>query len=451
MFTAIVPGANHDKYVLKDKVFLTTYCFSFQLIDSHELVFFQYYFGELQYRDYIDGRLYIEYKSDKTFFLYDGTNKEQLTKAESDAFLLESMAMYEAGYKIYLHLGEDLFSPDRYVFECLETGKVKELTTDARLLLLLDGYSYWYDWKNKTLLKLDASFNQVEKKEFVAEYFRFKCLGKYVCLYYSNEEDLIEIFDLEQFVTVARDQSDSERVATIFPIVKTNEALFFGCGNRLYGWDGQELTTFFPDKEVAEILDKGDFVYISFRDDPAIYAYSPDLKKCVHKQSQVVDGYYMDQIQSRANANFALLRPNNLDVIGGLSYFVTWTDEEFMSDEPWQANVEEAIFTEEHIPVGENFSVCIRVQVIDNYATVARQSLAALDEALYRHAASFNDKICSDNFTGVVELCFENSRSLTKEQRAQLVEANEKYLDEHLFYVGKATGEDCTLTVTFID
>ena len=123
-----------------------------------------------------------------------------------------------------------------------------------------------------------------------------------------------------------------------------------------------------------------------------------------------------------------------------------WSDQEYFSDDLWVVTLEQTIFEERKPLDGDNFGVSIPVNAEHDYIKIVRQGMAAVDDAISRHAVSIlpssKDRPYSQGFNGQIEVVFEKAKNLDANQRKQLTQGMEKIqTDYEIAFKGFANGK----------
>ncbi|MFT6908395.1 MAG: hypothetical protein ACJAS1_005094 [Oleiphilaceae bacterium] len=453
MLATIFPATVLGIYPLQNSVLVSHNNYSFEL-KNDQLSLFQNHSKKVQYWDYADNTLCMQNVVTKEYFLINNKGTNPLKSLEAERILKRNIEEF-GGYRVSVEL-RGLFEPKVYRFEHIQTGKQSELTIEGTLITIIDNSFYFNILMDNKIVKLNANFELLETKIFDKNSKGKDYIDGLIFTYIPKESPRIEVFDLVSFETLQiLPLPPCKGSRMIADLTKTKDLILFSCGDTSYGWDGKELQTFFEGKEVSCIEEKGDFVYISFINDPALYAYSPDLKTLLHKERALVNGYYLYSMASQGDKNFAHFWKCFYHKKGGLEYFVSWRDDEFFSEMPCIADLESPIFKEVQLPVDDNFSLQLKIIVGEDYGTVARQTLAALGEALeehsfYQHRFDAGQPVHhSERFTGAIELLFENSKQLDAEQKSQLQFAGKNVLASYGNHIGAATGELCSISFVF--
>ena len=199
---------------------------------------------------------------------------------------------------------------------------------------------------------------------------------------------------------------------------------------------------------MCAICGKEDYVYVAFENDNCLYAYLPDLSECIRSKSLPFTGFKFKSIKSYQDSNFATFY-STYGELGGMTYFAGWSDEEFFSDDPWVADIEQPLYKETHIQDGENFSILLELPVVENYGTVARHALAGVTDAIYKHAV-YREKPYSENFNGKIELRLQNSDNLSQQQKDELEKSCLNRAERgYSLYLSPVTESSCVLSINF--
>lgn len=455
MFATVFPSMSRGIYPLKSCVLVSQASYTFLVNRNGQLSLFQSHKGDVSFANFKSNTICMQELGTKAYYQIDKNNMKNLTKSEAEGYLQKNVKEFD-NWRVTTQYADFILDPSTYHFKNTRTGKINSLTSEGHLLTIVNDFIYFNMFKENHIVKYNVDLEQVDCKVFDKHSKRKDYINGLTFTYIPKENPRIEVFDLASFETLqVLPLPTCKGSRMIWNLVKTDELIVFTCGDTTYGWDGSQLNLFFVGKKVSSIVDKGKFVYICFKNDPTLYAYSTDLTTLMHKQDSLVEGYYLQDMTSQEDQNFAHFWQCDCPKVKGLEYFVSWNDEEFFSKTLTIAQLEAPIFEELQVPEGDNFSLQINVQVGDDYGTVARQSLAALGEALDVHSyyADRTDEEYgkySEHFTGAIEMRFINSKQLNKEQQEQLLFACKNIRRAYVNNKGAATGDHCTVAYQFV-
>ena len=252
----------------------------------------------------------------------------------------------------------------------------------------------------------------------------------------------LKIFDFKKFDIVPQKK---EINGSIIKVYKYSEVYHVFAGEKLFLWDGVSLSKHQFAQDITCYLAKENFIYIGFKKSAEIHAYEPVTLRLIAKKKVTVDGYFPAVFTQSGVRNILTSRSVSQTFMNQLEYVVSWDDQEFFYNEPWEILTELPIFEETKLPDGRNFYISIQIDAGDDYIKVIRHSTAIVVDAISRHAVwivSSNDRPYSEDFNGQVEVVFEKASNLDANQRKQLAQGMEKIqADYEIAYKGYANGK----------
>jgi hypothetical protein len=314
-----------------------------------------------------------------------------------------------------------------------------------------DGNIYFLSLKSHDqLICTDINFNELKDYKYVGiDVGTGKCLDQYLFHELKTKPCALEVFDLDKFKPVARYEGIEKRgILQVFYQSEVYHIFYAGC---LFLWDGTQLAKHPFEQRIANYLVKEEFIYIGFDNDANLYAYKPVSLELIHQQKICLKNFQVLSFSTSGVHNTCSLRP--FDTTFGQYYFICWSDDEFFGD-PWEIVEESPIYNEVQVEEGNLFFLRINIDASHDYLTIARQSLAIIDDAIVRHSASTipsdAGKPYSEAFNGVVEACYNNSRHLANEYREQLTETCKKIEEFYWVARGYAKGDPQPIRVNVL-
>lgn len=276
----------------------------------------------------------------------------------------------------------------------------------------------------KQIQCLDENYNTIKNFTFDGQGFSY-INNKDRYIFYTimdGEDHVLEVFDLKEFRPMCRSKN---KIEPWFSCVYKIENLYqIFIGKYLYLWDGSSLSFHDFGAPIKAHLVKNDILVIGFENDSCLYVFNRKTLHLIRKKKVVMDGYHPAHL-SESDGYIACLSCGNDGTLDHKKYFSILSDAEFFGDEELNVVVEHSIFQEREISDGESFSLEISVDASFDYIAVARQSIAALDDAIERHSmtiiASRNREHFSDGFNGKIAINFKGSMNLSAQQREWLI------------------------------
>ncbi|AFU97298.1 hypothetical protein [Simiduia agarivorans] len=444
-----VSGSHTYPQVVGSCFYLKSFYYYYRVDGGQELHLTEFTKEDIRIFKHDTDDVAIYYKEANLLATFVGDRKSVVPKQEADIFIdsRETKSFGDCSVSVESRFPD----PNVYLFKTANELTPCTFATSWFLLAVIDCFYFFYDYSVHEVVKLNKDFNEVARKSFKSTWTKFSQLDNLLFIYTrSGTHGDVAVFDLERFDSIAALPSEAKSVSIVVQPERVDDSVLFSCGDKSYCWDGNALRETFTDKPVAAYVGKSNFYYIAFKNDPNIYAYDSNLDRTVGKKISASVGFMPARIAAVNDLNCAIFRPVGSREIGGLTYFATWKDDELFSELDIDCLLEPLIYSEEKIYVGEYFFVKIAMQGCDEYGTLARQMMAAVDDAMFKYAFTGEQNIYSDKFLGKIEVDVEKSELLSSRQQKELKDACKEVFRFYMYATSKVTGKACSLKMNFI-
>ena len=117
--------------------------------------------------------------------------------------------------------------------------------------------------------------------------------------------------------------------------------------------DGKVLSLF-NSRDVLKSFSKESIMYVIFEDEPILYAYDKDLNKIENTLTLPKSTTYISYYAHQKSENFVRFAPSSRH---GRTFYATWSDNEFLSDEDIKIEHEPKMITNDLISEGELLTI----------------------------------------------------------------------------------------------
>jgi hypothetical protein len=207
-------------------------------------------------------------------------------------------------------------------------------------------------------------------------------------------------------------------------------------------------------KQISDSLVNDNSIYLSFEGEPYLYAYEHKTIQMIKKKRITFDCFTPRWFRKVGEYNLSHFIPKKEN---RMEYFGVWKDEDFLSDEEFEIEVEEAIYKKSELTENDLFSVQFEIDGSADTPVLMRQTIACIEDAIACHTRlsfeDFPDVPEVQKFDGNFKIVFRNSNGIEdlikKDLLAGIADVERSYKLTHAAWAG-GNSNKISIDVDFI-